>query len=174
VTTIEAGHGRERAVNLVVHLDPPNAADDADWFLITAWQGEEGRSVVSPLKKIEPGTWKSQEPLPVHGSWKATLRLAKGRAVQGVAVYFPEDTAIPAKGVPATRQFTRPFVVDKKLLQREQKPGVSPALQTVGYLIVLLIAIVLIGSLVAGLRRLDRLTSQLRQPEVEKELLASA
>ena len=40
---------------------------------------------------------------------------------------MPEDKAIPAKGIPAPAQFTRTFEKDKKLLQREQKPGVSPA-----------------------------------------------
>ena len=65
------------------------------------------------------------EPMPVHGDWKTTLRLHSGSAVQGLAVYFPEDKAIPVKAVPAEPQFTREFQRDKKLLQREQKPGVS-------------------------------------------------
>ncbi|HEX8068035.1 MAG TPA: hypothetical protein VF520_16075 [Thermoleophilaceae bacterium] len=158
VTLDEAVRGKERAVDVTARLDPPDAADDADWFVLTAWQGEEGRSVVSQLKETAPGVWRSQEPLPVHGSWKASLRLAKGTGIQGMAVYFPEDKAIPAPAVHAASHFVRPFQKDKKLLQREQKPGVSGALVTVGYLIVLAIALALVSALVAGLARLQRVT----------------
>jgi hypothetical protein len=168
VTTTEAGQGRERAVELTARVNPPDAADDAHWFLVTAWQGEEGRSVVSPLEEVAPGVWRATEKVPVHGSWKVTLRLHKGSAVQGMAVYFPEDKAIPAPAIPVTRTFTRPFVEDKKLLQREQKPGVSGALTLFGYLIVLAIAIVLVGSIAWGLRRLEELTSRQGKKPVEQ------
>ncbi|HEX8054092.1 MAG TPA: hypothetical protein VF517_13960 [Thermoleophilaceae bacterium] len=166
--------GKERAVEVTARLTPADAADDAHWFLVTAWQGEEGRSVVSAMKEISPGVWRSQEPLPVHGTWKSTLRLHRGSAIEGMAVYFPEDKAIPAKEVPATASFTRPFVEDKKLLQREQKPNASDALVLVGYLIVLLIAIVLVGSIVAGLARLERVTSRPGAKPIEREPLAAA
>src|SRR3954452_3558410 len=36
----------KREVLVDVKLDPPDAADGARWFMITAWQGKEGRSVV--------------------------------------------------------------------------------------------------------------------------------
>jgi hypothetical protein len=166
--------GKERAVEVTARLTPPDAADDAHWFLITAWQGEEGRSVVSPMKEIAPGVWRSQEPLPVHGKWKSTLRLHEGNAVQGMAIYFPEDKAVPAKEIPATASFTRPFMEDKELLQREQKPDASPALQTVGYLIVLLIAIILIGSIVWGLRRLEAVSTRPGAEPLEREPLLVA
>ena len=80
------------------------------------------------MEEVSPGTWRSTEPLPVHGDWKSTLRLHKGVAIQGLAVYFPEDKAIPVKAVPAEPRFTREFQRDKQLLQREQKAGVSPIL----------------------------------------------
>jgi hypothetical protein len=169
----EAGKGRERAVNMTVRLNPPDAADDAHWFLVTAWQGEEGRSVVAPLNEIAPGVWRSTKALPVHGSWKATLRLHKGTAVQGMAVYFAADKAIPAPAIPASRTFTRPFVEDMKLLQREQKPGVSGALKLFGYLIVLAIAVVLLGAIVWGLRRLERITSEPGKKPVGSEIDAT-
>jgi hypothetical protein len=169
VTTQDVpGKGRERQVFVTAKLTPKDAADDAHWFLVTAWQGEEGRSIVSPLKEIAPGVWRSQEPLPVHGSWKATLRLHRGTAVQGLGVYFPEDKAIPAPAVPATRSFTRPFMEDKKLLQREQKPGTSGFLTLIGYLVVLAIAVILVGSIAIGLRRLEAVTSRPGAPVPEK------
>jgi hypothetical protein len=166
--------GQERAVEVTARLNPPDAADDAHWFLITAWQGQEGRSVVSKLKEIAPGVWRSQEPLPVHGTWKTTLRLHRGSDVAGMPIYFPEDKAIPAKAIPATASFTRTFIDDKELLQREQKPSASGALVVGGYLVVLLIAIILVGSIVAGLARLERVTSRPGAKPIEREPLVAA
>jgi hypothetical protein len=166
--------GEERAVEITARLTPRDGADDAHWFLVTAWQGQEGRSVVSEMREIAPGVWRTQEPVPVHGTWKTTLRLHRGSAVEGMAVYFPEDRAIPAKEIPATAAFTRPFMEDKKLLQREQKPDASGGLVLIGYLIVLLIAIVLVGSIVAGLARLERVTSRPGAKPIEREPLVVA
>jgi hypothetical protein len=174
VTTRDVIGGQERAVEVTARLDPAGAADDAHWFLITAWQGAEGRSVVSPLKEVAPGVWRSQEPLPVHGTWKATLRLHRGSEVMGLPIYFPEDKAIPKEAIPATASFTREFIDDKELLQREQKPDASGGLVLVGYLIVLLIAVVLVGSIVAGLARLERVTSSRGAKPVEREPLVAA
>ena len=87
-----------------VKLDPADAADDPYWFETTAWQGKEDHSPVAPMEEVSPGTWRSTEPLPVYGDWKSTLRLHKGFAIQGLAVYFPEDKAIPVKAVPAEPQ----------------------------------------------------------------------
>jgi hypothetical protein len=145
-----------REVMVTARLQPPDAADDANWFVTTAWQGKEGRSVVDPMKEISPGVWRSPKPVPVYGSWKASLRLHKGNAIQGLPLYFPSDPAIPAKAIPATARSERTFVRDKKLLQREQKPGVPGALTTIAYLAVLLVAALLIAALTAGLVRLAR------------------
>ena len=155
----------ERNVHATVRADPPDAVDDAHWFVSTAWQGREGRSVVDPLEEIRPGVWRTTKPVPVYGTWKASLRLHKGGAVQGLAVYFPEDEAIPVDAIPAEQSFTRSFVRDKELLQREQKPGVSPALTTIAYLIVGLVAILLVTALTAGVARLARMRPA-REPGV--------
>ena len=55
----------------------------------------------------------------------------------------PEIRALP--------HFTRTFELDKKLLQREQKPGVPKWLTLAAYLAVLAIAIVAVTALAAGL-----------------------
>jgi hypothetical protein len=156
VTLTDAKPAPKRQVDVQVKLDPPAAADDAYWFVTTAWQGKEGHSPVAPMKEVSPGTWRSTEPLPVYGDWKSTLRLHKGFAIQGLAVYFPEDKAIPVKGVPAEPQFTRSFKRDKQLLQREQKPGVSPLLAIGAYLVVLVIFVFLYGSMGWGLALLQQ------------------
>ena len=102
--------GSTGEVNAVVKLDPPAAADDAEWLTVTAWQGQG--FVVDRLEKIGPGTYRTTQPIPVHGSWKALIRMHRGNEMGGVPIFLPEDTAIPAKEVPAEAQFTRPFVAE--------------------------------------------------------------
>ena len=148
VTLQEVTSGDERAVRVTAKLDPADAADDAAWFTATAWQG--GSLVVDRLRETSPGTWESTEDLPVHGDWKATLRLQRGSDVLGLAVFLPEDKAIPAKEVPAEASFTRSFQLDKQLLQREQKQGVSPALWTIAYLAVGALAALALVCLAGG------------------------
>jgi hypothetical protein len=156
VTLTDVKPPPERKVDVQVKLDPPDAADGADWFETTAWQGKAGHSPVAPLEEVSPGVWRSTEPVPVHGDWKTTVRLHKGFAIQGLAIYFPEDEAIPVGAVPAEPRFTREFQRDKTLLQREQKAGVSPALTVVAYVIVLLIFLGLYGSMGWGLAMLQQ------------------
>jgi hypothetical protein len=157
----------ERHVTAIVRLDPADAAEGAHWFLATAWQGNEGRSVVENLTPIAPGIYRADQPIPVHGNWKVTLRLHQGSSVDGLALYMPADPAIPAAEIPATPVSTRQFVEDKTLLLREQKPGVPGGLKVFAYVTVLLIGILLVSALVAGLRRF-----QLRNAEVEEPAAA--
>ena len=144
----------QREVDATVALDPPDAAEDARWFQVTAWQGEEGESIVAQLDEVEPGVYRTTEPVPVDGTWKAILRLHRDAEVLGLPIFLPEDTGIPAPETPAPARFTRDFQLDKKNLQREQKEDVSAALTTGAYLGVLLIVIVLFGCIFWGLRRL--------------------
>ena len=76
--------------------------------------------------------------------------------IAGLPIYFPEDKAIPVKATPAPKQFTRTFKRDKKNLQREQKPGVSPLLAIGAYLVVLVIFVFLYGSMGWGLALLQQ------------------
>ncbi len=152
----EVDGGNRPTVHATARLDPPDAADGAHWFVSTAWQGQEGRSVVDPLEEISPGVWRTTKPVPVYGTWKASLRLHQDGAVQGLPVYFPEDPAIPVEAIPARASSERSFVRDVELLQREQKDDVSPALKTIAYLVVLLVAILLVAALTLGVMRLSR------------------
>jgi hypothetical protein len=79
----------------------------------------------------------------VHDGWKALVRVHTGDSLVGVPIYMPRDRAIPAPAVPAPARFSRPFVRDVEILQREQKPDVPAGLATVAYLVV--------GTIVAGL-----------------------
>lgn len=80
---------------------------------------------------------------------------ARGREVLGLPIFMPRDSAIPAKEVPAQAAFTRPFLLDKANLQREQKAGVSPWLTIGAYLLVLAVYLAVLGLLAWGLRRLE-------------------
>jgi hypothetical protein len=164
VTLDEVSPAPQREVHVRVSLDPADAADGARWFNATAWQGQEGRSVVTDLRETSPGVFRTEKPVPVYGAWKTTLRLHRGAAVQGLAVYFPPDEAIPVQGTPAPPRFTREFVRDVKLLQREQKPDVPGWLVVLAYVTVLVIGLALYGSMGWGLRLLQRRVSADRQP----------
>lgn len=155
VVLTPAGAGR---VTADVQVTPPDAAQRADWFTVTAWQGArqgDGGLVVRALRPVGPGVYRTNGDFPVGGEWKALLRLAKGSSVVVAPIYLPEDPAIPAAGVPASPKFTRPFVADKKVLQREAVGG-SVGLERTAYSILVLLAMVWIASLGWGLRRLDR------------------
>jgi hypothetical protein len=156
LTVTEGQPPPKRTVNVRAELTPPDAADDARWFVSTAWQGGEGRSVVADLEEVAPGVYRTTKPIPVYGNWKSTLRLHVGTAVLGLPIYMPTDEAIPVKGIPARSEMTRTFIEDKELLQREQKAGVSQALVVTGYLAVLLVALGLYGSMGWGLRMLQQ------------------
>ena len=61
--------------------------------------------------------------------------------------------------MPAKQSFTRPFVDDHQLLQREQKQGVPGWLTTVAPLGVLALALGFLATLAWGLSRLARRTA---------------
>jgi hypothetical protein len=134
VTLTEAAPAPNKTVDATVRIDPASAAEGAYWLQGISWQG--GGLVVDHLEQVEPGTYRTTEPLPVYGTWKTLIRLHRDDTVAGVPVYMPEDTAIPAKAVPAKPQFTRPFVDETEILQREQKDDVPGALVAIAYTVV--------------------------------------
>jgi hypothetical protein len=162
----------QREVDAEVRISPPDAAEDAEWFVTTSWQG--GSSIVGDLREVSPGVFRTEKPMPVWGNWKTTLRLHKGDVVAGLPVFLPEDTAIPAKEVPAEAQMTREFVLDKENLQREQKKGVPGFLTTAAYLVVLLIVIGITAGLAIGLVRMDRDRERRRSGQETGSRAASA
>jgi hypothetical protein len=142
-----------RAVDATVRIDPRDAADGAHFFNVTAWQG--GGSVVRELERTGPGLYRSTEPVPVHGGWKAMIRLHGGGSLVGVPIFLPEDRAIPAPEVPADAGFSREFVRDLVLLQRERKEDVPGGLSLIAYLTVAAIAAALVALIGWALLRLE-------------------
>jgi hypothetical protein len=154
-----------------VTLRPADAADDADWFNVTAWQGAgsgEGGLVLADMNEIRRGVYRTNVPVPVYGNWKTLIRLHTGDSLDVVPIYLPRDPAIPAPLVPARDQFTRPFQGDKAVLQREAVGG-SPVIQALAYALVALIGVVWIAAFAWGLSRLreepeDRRAGAVGQP----------
>ena len=68
----------------------------------------------------------------------------------GIPVYLPADPAIPVDGVAAPKRFTRTFVPDHQILQREQKQGIPGWLWPVAGLLVLALSLAFISLLAFG------------------------
>ena len=144
-------------VHVTLRMHPANAARDAQWFNITAWQGARtgnGGLVIKDLHETSPGVYQTDGMVPVFGEWKALVRLHKGRTLMALPIYLPADPAIPAAQVPPWPSVTRPFVREKGILQRESVGG-SQWLQRPAYAVLAALALVWVGSLGWGLRRLE-------------------
>jgi hypothetical protein len=151
----DGGDAAHRHVVGTVTLNPRDTADDASWVTVTSWQS--GGMKVDRLQRVAEGVYRFRTPAPVYGDWKTILRVQNGRSIMGVPIYMPNDAAIPgAKEVPALASFTRPFVADHKLLQRERKDDIPGWLWTVACLLVLVLAIIFISALAWGVARVAR------------------
>ena len=149
-----ASGGPQRTVDVTIRLDPPAIADEAYWVNAISWQG--GDLVVDRLEEVGSGVYRTTEPLPAYGTWKTLVRLHRDNYVAGVPIYMPEDSAIPAPAVPAKPHFTRSFVDETEILQREQKPGVPGYLAALAYAAVAAIVAALIALLGWVLTRIAR------------------
>jgi hypothetical protein len=151
----DGGDPAHRHVVGTVTLNPRSAADDAAWVTVTSWQA--GGMKVDRLEKVAEGVYRFRVPAPVYGDWKTVLRVQNGRTIMGVPIYMPADSAIPgAKLVPASASFTRPFVADHELLQRERKDDIPGWLWTTACLIVLFLSLIFMASLAWGVARVAR------------------
>ena len=143
--------GAERTVSASIRVDPPEAADDAAWVQVLAWQG--GGRILDRLEKTGDGAYRTTEPIPVHGSWKAVLRLHSGASLIAAPIYQPVDTAIPAPETPASPSFTREFVSDSEIVQREAKGG-GALVTGISYAVVAAIVLSLFALLAWGIGRM--------------------
>jgi hypothetical protein len=133
---------------------PPALAEDATWLNVTAWQG--GGLEVEALEEGGGGVWRSAEPVPLHGDWKALVRVHDGDSMAAAPVYLPEDPAIPAEEVPAKPSFTRELVEEKEILQRELKDDVPGWAWTAGSGFVLALYLGFVGIVAWGVGRVGR------------------
>ncbi|MDX6616002.1 MAG: hypothetical protein QOD60_1093 [Solirubrobacterales bacterium] len=154
VTLTEVAPAPKREVLATVRFTPPTIADGASWVRGISWQG--GDLVGFPLEKIGEGVYRTPEPLPVYGDWKAGIRIQNGHSVIGTAIYAPADAAIPVAEVPASTNFTRPLRPDRELLQRERKRDVAPWLWTAASLVVLFLFFGFFTLIAVALNRYSR------------------
>jgi hypothetical protein len=151
----DGGDAAHRHVVGTVRLTPRDAADDAAWVTVTSWQ--DGGMKVDRLERISQGVYRFRTPAPAYGDWKTVLRVQNGRTIMGIPIYMPADAAIPgAKLVPATANFTRTFVSDHELLQRERKDDIPGWLWTAACLVVLALSLLFMASLAWGVARVAR------------------
>jgi hypothetical protein len=147
----DVANGSGRWVEATVDVQPADAAADAEWFDVTAWQG--GGLVVDRLERVGPGRYRTTEPIPVHGNWKTMVRLHEGNSLAALPIYLPRDAAIPVDEIPAPAVFRRQFRDEHKLLQREQTGG-DPVVVGLAYSTVIGIALGLLALLAWALHRL--------------------
>jgi hypothetical protein len=156
--TVDAGGGpgdAARTVAATIRFEPPSAVADAEWLTVTAWQGG-GRLVVDRLRSLGDGVYATTRPIPVGGSWKAMIRMNRGRDLAAIPLALPADAAIPVPVVPALASATRAFQPDQHVLQRERRQDVPGWLWGAAGLVVLSITSALLLVLGWGLVRLAR------------------
>ncbi|MFI9400613.1 hypothetical protein [Nocardia sp. NPDC052316] len=150
-----------RMVTADVTLTPADlVGDDPEWVQILGWQGGTGSDspgrglVIDHLRRVEPGHYVSTKPVPAYGNWKTVLRVHDGSLLTALPVYMPEDRGIDAAGVPASSEFTRPFVAEITVLQRERSFDHPSWLLAGASLIVLICSLLVIWALAWGAARI--------------------
>ncbi|MBJ7471875.1 MAG: hypothetical protein JHD16_11270, partial [Solirubrobacteraceae bacterium] len=131
---------------LTLRFENPADAAGAHYVSAIAWQG--GGLVSSTMQEIEPGVFRSTEPIPVGGPWKTAVRTQQGRRMLAVPIYLPADPGIPVGAIinPGTQTLT--MKNELVYLQRERKTDVPATLWTpaiVGVLGMMALFAILLG-----------------------------
>lgn len=149
-----------RTATISVQLDPADFVDDPAWVQITSWQGDG--LVVDALERTGEGAYRTTEPIPVDGTWKALLRVHDGRVLTAIPIYLPSDEALGEEEIPAEDGMTRSAIPEVEILQRELKES-GGGLWTVANLVVLACTLALIAAISWGVGRYSRRASS-REP----------
>ncbi|MGW5382423.1 hypothetical protein [Nocardia sp. NPDC003963] len=151
-----------RMVYADIRITPADlVGTDPEWIQILAWQGGVGSDspgrglVVDQLRRAGEGHYVSTKPVPVHGSWKTLLRVQDGRTMTALPIFMAADPGIGAAEVPALESFTRPFVAEITVLQRERSFDHPAWLFAAAGLVVLACSLVLIAALSWGAARIN-------------------
>ncbi|HEX2031083.1 MAG TPA: SDR family NAD(P)-dependent oxidoreductase [Actinomycetota bacterium] len=136
ISTAPAGPGR---IHVTARLDPPDAARGADWFEVLSWQG--GGSERHPMEPAGGGTYRARGAVPVGGSWKSILRLAREDVLIATPLSMPADPEIGAPAVPVRRHRVVALQRDGDTLLREAHGGPTwPALMAYGSILALAVS----------------------------------
>ena len=106
-----------------VSLTPADAADDAEWFQVSSWQG--GGLILADMRRTAPGEFTSERPVPISGDWKTLVRLHRGDEMMAIPVWMPEDRELDLAGVPAVDRDTS-FQPEQQYLLREATAASGP------------------------------------------------
>ena len=93
--------------------------------------------------------------MPVSGTWKTLLRVHDGKTLAAVPIYLAGDPGIGAEEVPAEAEFTRPFVSEITILQRERSPDIPQSLWLIGCLVVLACTLAMVAGITWGAGRIN-------------------
>ncbi len=155
---------------VTLHIDGKDPVPDATWFYALAWQGYPATDAFEDVEDIptdptsgvpglvrsrmlptgEPGTYRSEHPLPLYGQWKTLVRMHAGtNDMMSWAIYMPDDPAITSARGREIRVLDGDTVASKyepHLLQRERKDSIPEGLYAAGnYVVLSLWVLVLLG-----------------------------
>ncbi len=173
----------QREAMATVTLDPPDAAEDANWLYVLAWQGGEKR-IVDRLEPEGDGVYSSTEPIPLHGTWKTGLRLQNGRERGAVPIRLPSDSGIGPTGgelptswtdaaaaeealrggtagnvgaeLPAPARFERAFLSDSLIVLREQNEQVGTWIWGIAIAVIGAFYVLFVAAISVGVARSAR------------------
>jgi hypothetical protein len=149
----------QRFVTADVRFNPPDVvSDDPNWVSVLGWQGgleNQRGQFTDNLERVGAGHYVSTQPMPVSGTWKTLLRVHDGKTLTAVPIYLAGDPGIGAQEVPAEPQFTRPFVSEITILQRERSPDIPQSLWLIGCLVVLVCTLAMVAGITWGGGRIN-------------------
>jgi len=126
------------------------------WVQVTAWQGGGPGVVTDRLERTGDNTWRSTKPVPIGGNWKTLLRVQDGRMLTAVPIYLPADEALGAEELPTDASFTRDFIPEIDILQRERSEDHPAWLWGAANLVVLLCSLGIVLGIGVSANRIGR------------------
>lgn len=134
---------------------------DPTWVQITAWQGGGEGVVTDNLRRTGTDSdgapqYASTKPVPVGGNWKTLLRVQDGRTLAAVPIYLPADGPLDAAELPAEASFTRDFVPEIDILQRERTDDHPAWIWAAANMVVLLCSLAIILGICVSVARVSR------------------
>jgi hypothetical protein len=167
---IEVTPAGDGVADVAVELTPTDAAEDARWFQVMAWQGDG--FAASELDEVAPGRFVTEEPVPVVGDWKTILRLHRGAELLSAPVYLPSDPEIDADEVPADDRVAD-LEGERSVLLREVTDGPATT-RIAAYLVIGVVAAGWIAAFVLAIRRIGDLPPRRRDEVRGRSVTTSA
>lgn len=152
----QVGTTASPAVTAEVTISDGVIDDDPTWVQITAWQGGGEGVVTDNLRRTGVNTYESTKPMPVGGNWKTLLRVQDGRTLAAVPIFLPADAPLKAKELPAEASFTRDFVPEIDILQRERTDDHPAWIWAAANMVVLLCSLGIILGICISVSRVAR------------------